>query len=228
MRPLPQCLRDLIGFPGMALSIALASLVIGGTTPSSVVAQENTSPSDIDKPKSHFRIEHPTKLTDADAESIYRRILDRMIAEYQLSDNPSVRRYRTWRRYNSAPYLSAPHGNRYLNNYANTRARPYGQFERGGPLPPGAVIVKDSFTVTEKGDVYTGALSIMEKMQPGFNLDSGDWRFTMIMPDGSVLGTTSGDDSERVEFCASCHRKAHRDYLLFMPPQYRVQSSDTQ
>ena len=228
MRPLSHCLWGLIAIPGMAVIIALASLETGGTTPSSVVAQENTSPSDIANPKSHFRIEHPAELTDADAESIYRRILDRMIAEYQLSGNPYVRPYRTWRRYNSAPYLSAAHGNRYLNNYANTRARPYGQFERGGPMPAGAVIVKDSFTVTEKGDVYTGALSIMEKMQPGFNLNSGDWRFTMIMPDGSVLGTTGGDDSERVEFCASCHRKAHRDYLLFMPQHYRVQSSDTQ
>ena len=45
-------------------------------------------------------------------------------------------------------------------------------------------------------------------MAPGFAAETGDWRYTMVMPDGSVFGTTKGEGSERVEFCGSCHALA--------------------
>ncbi|MEX1205745.1 MAG: hypothetical protein WEB85_10895, partial [Dongiaceae bacterium] len=150
-------------------------------------------------------MERPADLTDADAITIYDRILDDMVAGYRLSRAPYAETYRTWRRYNTVPYLSSHHGNRYLNNYGNARADAYGKYEDVGALPAGAVIVKDSFTVTDRGDVFTGPLFVMEKMPPGFNPAGRDWRYTMIMPDGSLFGTTNGDGSARVEFCATCH-----------------------
>jgi hypothetical protein len=59
-------------------------------------------------------------------------------------------------------------------------------------LPAGSVVAKDSFAVTAAGDVFAGPLFIMEKMSQGFNAASRDWRYTMIMPDGSVFGVTNG------------------------------------
>ena len=92
-------------------------------------------------------------------------------------------------------------------------------------MPQGAILAKDSFAVTEIGDVFSGPLFVMEKMQPGFNPASADWRYTMIMPDGSLLGTTNGDGSARVKFCVTCHEvvRADRDHMFYVPKGLRVQ-----
>jgi class 3 adenylate cyclase len=176
------------------------------------------------RPTRHFRVERPADLADADALSIYDRILDAMVAGYVKSKNPTAAAYRTWRRYNTAPYLSATHGKRYVNNYANDVAKAYGRFEEAGTLPVGSVLAKDSFEVTERGDVVTGPLALMEKMPAGFNPEGRDWRYTTIMPDGSLFGTTNGENAGRVEFCMECHIAAgdEQDHLFFIPGERRV------
>lgn len=187
-------------------------------------AQEGGQPAiDFAHPTRHFRVPNPALLSDADAASIYDRIRDDMVAAYRLSQNPVASWYSTWRRFNRVPYLSATHGDRYISNYANAKAEGYGRKDTG-PMPVGAVLAKDSFTVTAQGDVFTAPLFIMEKVAPGFSAKTGDWRYTMIMPDGSLFGTTNGEGSDKVEFCASCHALAGhgRDHLFFVPDQYRV------
>ncbi|MFQ5764650.1 MAG: adenylate/guanylate cyclase domain-containing protein [Rhodospirillales bacterium] len=172
----------------------------------------------------HFRVKSPAKLADVDALTIYDRIRDDLAATYRRSGNRYAGVYQTWRRYNVTPYLSATHGRRYVNNYANPRAKAYGKFGAAGTMPEGSVLAKDSFEVTTRGDVVTGPLTLMEKMQRDFNPESRDWRYTMIMPDGSVFGTTKGEGSERVEFCVDCHRAAgdEHDHLFFVPKKHRV------
>ena len=101
--------------------------------------------------------------------SIYLRVLDDMAAGYRLSGDPDAGGYRMWRRYNKTPYRSATHGERFVNNYANTIAKDYGKYEEAGRMPVGSVLAKDSFAVTSKGDVFLGPLFLMEKMQAGFN-----------------------------------------------------------
>jgi hypothetical protein len=46
----------------------------------------------------------------------------------------------------------------------------------------------------------------------------------MIMPDGSLFGTTNGEGSERMAFCARCHKTAGdaADHLFFVPEEYRT------
>ena len=77
--------------------------------------------------------------------------------------------------------------------------------------------------MTAAGDVFAGPLFIMEKMSQGFNAASRDWRYTMIMPDGSVFGVTNGQDSHKVQFCITCHARAgdENDHLFFLPEAYR-------
>ena len=91
-------------------------------------------------------------------------------------------------------------------------------------MPVGSVLAKDSFEVTERGDVVTGPLALMEKMPAGFNPEGRDWRYTTIMPDGSLFGTTNGENTGRVEFCVECHIAAgdEQDHLFFIPSERRV------
>ena len=187
-------------------------------------AETPTAVPQIARPMRHFRVERPADLADADALTIYDRIVGDMVAAYRTSGNPFAEVYNTWRRYNFTPYMSATHGRRYVNNYANPRAKAYGKAEQAGTLPEGSVLAKDSFEVTDRGDVVTGPLFLMEKMQPGFNPEIRDWRYTMIMPDGSLFGTTNGESSDRVEFCAACHLAAgdEKDHLFFVPQRHRV------
>ncbi len=209
-------------FRTVAGAILLAAALAGAPPgPGPAVAQNDVSPQ---KPNRHFRVERPAGLSGADALTIYNRILDDMVAGYRLSGLPGVDRYRTWRRYNTVPYRSAQHGERFVNNYANDTAKDYRHFEAAGEMPAGSVLVKDSFAVTKRGDVFSGPLFAMEKMPPGFNLESRDWRYTMIMPDGSLFGITNAEGSDRVEFCVTCHKLAgdRNDHLFYIPKRYRV------
>ena len=173
-------------------------------------------------PRRHFRARNPATLSDEKAELIYTSLKQDMARRYRLSRQPGAASYQKWKRYNRVPYRSAAHGQRYLNNYANETARAYGRFERAGILPVGSIIAKDSITVTKDGKASPGALFLMEKMPDGFNYVSGNWRYTMIMPDGSHFGTTRGEGAGRVKFCISCHLAVeHQDHLFFIPKNYR-------
>jgi hypothetical protein len=137
---------------------------------------------------------------------------------------PYTEEYRLWRRYNTVPYRSDQHGERYVNNYSNGIAGDYRLFEAAGNLPTGSILAKDSFAVTANGDVFSGPLFVMEKMSTGFNPESRNWRYVMYMPDGSLFGMTNGEGSERVEFCIACHKEAghEHDHLFYVPENYRV------
>ena len=146
-----------------------------------------------------------------------------MRAAYGKSDNAMAGIYGGWKRYSTGAYNSATHGGRYVQNYADARAKSYGKFENGKAMPVGSQLAKDSFSVKASGQVAVGPLFMMEKMQAGFNKESDDWRYTMVMPNGSVFGTTKGAGSAKVQFCIGCHQAgAERDSMLFLPEEYRV------
>ena len=113
-------------------------------------------------------------------------------------------------------------GNHFLNNYANPIAIAYGEYEGAGRLPVGAVIAKDSFAVADSGGILLGPLFIMEKMPQGFSYVSGDWKFTLVKPDGTLFGETNGPGAGRVEYCITCHLARVRfDHLYFIPEAFR-------
>lgn len=174
-------------------------------------------------PKGHFKVERPADLFPNAAETVYRNIRAEMAARYALARMPALRNYLGWRRHNKAPYRSATHGARYVNNYSNRLGAAYGRFEAAGPLPAGSILVKDSFTATADGAIYPGPMFVMEKMAAGFNPPGGDWRYTMIMPDGSLFGETNGVNTDSVAFCIGCHAtRADNDHLFFLPEEYRL------
>jgi hypothetical protein len=214
--------RGIVGIGAVAALAAAAAFGLMTATTKETPGSKGPA-AELAQPTRHFRVPNPARLSDTDAMSIYDRIRNDMVAAYRLSQAPVAARYDAWRRYNRAPYLSATHGDRYINNYANAEAESYGQ-KGAAPMPAGAVLAKDSFTVTAQGNVFTGPLFLMEKMAPGFAPEARNWRYRMIMPDGSLFGTTHGEGSERVAFCARCHRTAGdaADHLFFVPEAYRT------
>ncbi len=174
-------------------------------------------------PRRHFRLRNPARLSGEEAERLYGQIKQEMAKCYGISKLPATGDYLNWKRYNNAPYPSVSHGNRFVSNYANSEAGAYGRYEQTGRLPVGSILAKDSITVGKDGVAIPGALFLMEKMPAGFNYVSGDWRYTMVMPDGSIFGITNGVGSERVKFCISCHLAVEKqDHLFFIPDEYRV------
>ncbi len=177
-----------------------------------------------DTPKQHFKVEKPAKLTPAEALEAYERALEAMGTGYGAADYPPAKAFLKWRRYNKAPYLSATHGNRYVNSYANVVAKSYGNHKPGRVLPVGSILAKDSFTVTGDRKLFPGALFVMEKLAAGASADTADWRYVMVLPDGSLFGDSSGDNPEHMQFCHGCHAQvAEYDYVFFVPSKYRAQ-----
>ncbi len=216
MRHWEKRLRAFATLPGRAsfvLAIVAVSMFV------SMPGRADDTPS---SPVKHFNVRTPATLSPAEAEAIYRRVVEDMARAYTLSRDVIAERYQRWRRYNTSPYQSATHGNRYINSYANALARDYDRLSEVDELPVGAVLAKDSFAVTDQGDVFLGPLFLMEKMNKDFDSEGRDWRYSMIMPDGSYFGRTGGDAEEQVVFCRTCHEAAgdDNDYLFFVPKDF--------
>jgi hypothetical protein len=162
------------------------------------------------------------ELTADEAKAAYACIQATLTSGYAKSGNQWATAYTTWKNYAAQPYVSDTHGGRFVNNYANARGSNYGLFEGAGPAPEGTVLAKDSFAV-KGGRVGPGPLFLMEKMATGFNADTQDWRYTLILPNGKVLGSTGGDGSKKVGFCAECHLAVEeQDSRFYLDEEYRA------
>ncbi len=162
------------------------------------------------------------ELTGAKAQAAYDCMRDALSAGYATSGLEVAKSYGGWKTYNKQPYGSATHGSRFVNNYGNTKANSYGEYESAGVMRKGAILAKDSFLAKPDGALSPGPLFVMEKMARGFSADSGDWRYTLVMPNGTVAGTTNGEGAASVTFCAECHQAvADQDHLFFLPEEFR-------
>ncbi len=163
------------------------------------------------------------EITPEEAVAVYDCLLKDLKSAYAGSGPAAVKTYHLWPRYNTAPYVSGTHGGRHVNNYANPTAKSYGAYEKGGKMAVGGTLAKDSFSVNADGGIAIGPLFLMEKMAAGFNADSGDWKYTMVMPGGAVFGATNGKNSAGMTFCYECHMTAEdQDSMFFLPEEYRA------
>lgn len=170
-------------------------------------------------PDHHFPLPDPAPLDPAAAERAYARVVDDMAARFASSGEPAAKAYRRWLRANRSPYLSATHGSRYVNNYVNGLARVYGTLKPGEAMPVGSIIAKDAVSVDSSGAVLPGALALMEKMEAGYDRAARDWRYVLILPDGSIFADSSGANPEGTGYCVTCHATAgdDADHLFLMP-----------
>jgi len=220
-------MRHLIRFtPFLLKAILLSAFMFAGMAlfSFSELAADSQNPLDNHLPAGEISASQAVKTYDS--------IRPSLVENYAKSLLPVIVNYDSWYRYNTAPYVSRLHGDRLVNDYANSVAQNSGQFEEGGPLPSGAIIAMDSFKIAPSclplsitaDAVEPGPLFVMEKMEPGFNTETGDWRFSMIEPNGTVYGETKGIGHDQVQFCADCHKgaSADRDWLFFLPKEYRI------
>ncbi|NKB51235.1 MAG: hypothetical protein GKR97_03250 [Rhizobiaceae bacterium] len=195
---------------GLCLSLFLS------VTSLQAIAQE-------DAETAHIAVKNPADLSHQEANKIYDSLKAVLDERYSISNMQLISGYQNWKRYNSAPYLSATHGQRFVNNYANELGRDYGKLKNGQTYPPGTIFAKDTITVTSEGKTFPGAMFVMEKLEAGRNPKTADWRYVMVIPDGTVFGDTIGEEPELVDYCHTCHvGRASRDYVFYVPKDYRL------
>ncbi len=210
-------------FPALvAFSVTVLGVTSFAFAQSSEISASKIS-GDPDNPRRHTRIKNTQKLSREEAERLYRLFAGALAGGYTSSGLSVIQDYQSMRKFNTAPYLSSSHGNHYLNNYANTLADDYGSSKKDKPLPEGAILFKDSFSVEQNRQIILGPLFVMEKMAKGFNPLSGDWKFTQIQPTGEITGETNGENSGKVNYCIECHiTRADDDHLFYIPEEYRA------
>lgn len=174
------------------------------------------------EPEGHFVTLNAADPPPEKAAELYQSIQNDMQDRYARSDEPSAGVYQNWQQFNTAPYRSKTHGERFVNNYGNDKAADYKAVKDGKPMPAGAILAKDAFAITEDGDVYAQSLFLMEKLPKGASKVTGDWRYVMITPAGEAYGDTNGENPEKVDFCHQCHKSVQNsDYLFYVPKAYR-------
>lgn len=174
-------------------------------------------------PNAHLAIENPAELSKDEATAHYRSMSRRMARGYATAQLDILLNYQSWPLFNDAPYISATHGQRFVNSYANRMAHNYGTLQEGEVLPMGSVLAKDSMTVTDEGKIHPGAMFVMEKLAAGTSPETADWRYIMVLPDGSLFGDTLGARASAVAYCHDCHELvAERDYTFYVPEAYQL------
>lgn len=209
----------------MLRNLALVALVIGIFWGIGYlwVSSDNSASTAKFKPEGHFKTFHAADNGPERSEQLYNSLRNDMAQGYAEASEPSAMGYQNWQRFNSAPYLSATHGDRFVNNYGNARAADYGRLAAGRTMPAGAILAKDAFAVTEEGQVFAQSLFLMEKLGQGRSPATADWRYVMITAAGEVYGDSLADDPSKVKFCHDCHiQVADQDYLFFVPEAFRI------
>ena len=155
--------------------------------------------------------------------ALYDCLQPKMKTAYRKGDHWAAKKWAGWNLFSTLSYRSETHGGRFVQNAVNAiAATVYGKYEDLKVMPAGSTIAKPSFVVSPDGQASIGPLFIMEKMIKGFNEESADWRYAMIMPDGSTFGITKGLNSAGMGFCVECHAGSKdNDYMMFMPEEYR-------
>lgn len=123
-----------------------------------------------------------------------------------------------WERASYAPFKMEQIADRYLVIYGNERA--VGEEETvwlDRDMPIGAIVAAAGFTIDGEGRAIPAPLFIYEKMSNGYLFGRGNWRQTLIEPDGTIAAVTKGPGAEQLTACADCGaRAADRMYLALL------------
>lgn len=115
--------------------------------------------------------------------------------------------YQTYRKFTDAPFLSAAHGNRWVDVYVNSVGADV--YTTTDEIPVGTIVVKTSW-IDDGGKPGTepGPIFVMEKRAPGYAPDHGDWY--MAIHWATAPASFGGPlywrgTSPKVEYCYDCH-----------------------
>lgn len=115
--------------------------------------------------------------------------------------------WRTWTQTNSKRFLSKGHGGKWVDVYVPTQLA--GVYRNGTrPVAAGFEVAKAGYT--DQAGTQFAALTVMKKMQSGYDPDHGDWYYAVFGEDGQTVRMEG-----KVPMCIRCHQQAaDRDYLF--------------
>lgn len=161
-----------------------------------------------------------------EAVELYNCIEASLLEAYAKSGLAVVGEYRGWALASTNPFISGTHGNRFVNHYVNAVGEELYLtfFEDGQKMPVGTITAKESFNISKKGKVRKGPLFLMEKVAAGAMPESDDWKYTIILPNGKIMGESGAKSGKKVKFCHDCHINVleGQDAMFFPIEEYRV------
>jgi len=166
----------------------------------------------------------PAELTEAQAVKEWDRLVSHLRIAYARSGVPAAIDFFNWKNVTTAPYQSSTHGDRYMVNIVNDIGlETYTQWEALKKMPAGSIVAKPTISGKADGTAVAGPLFLMEKMASGWNADTWDWKYTMVMANGQLWGETGGKNSQGMTFCADCHNAMGEDTdaVIFLPEENR-------
>lgn len=147
----------------------------------------------------------PGDMTHEEALKVYQCIADELYAGYNEVDPgwkhaDIVGDYRDWVQVSTIPAAPGFHGGRFLVTWVNeTGAEAYTQYAEDPQIPVGTLIAKESFQVTEAGELQRGPLFLMEKVETEASPDTMGWYYMAVAPNGNPMGIDPWKD------CNECH-----------------------
>ena len=164
-------------------------------------------------------VEDPFDLEEAGVVELYDCLKDAMVEGYSKEGDEIATAYRDWAVTSTRPAVAGPHGNRWLQTFANDiAAEQYLKFEEEGVvMPVGSVLAKESMSINKKKKIgRTGPLFTMIKLEAGGAPDYGDWLYGGIQPNGKVMKVKQG-------FCHDCHVGwESQDHLAYPLEEVRI------
>ncbi|AZV77163.1 recombinase [Parasedimentitalea marina] len=161
----------------------------------------------------------PFDLTEADIDSIYACIGDRMVEGYTKGGDMVAKNYRNWTVSGTRHGVAGAHGNRLLLTYANDiAAEQYLKFaEEDVVMSVGARLAKESIKINKKKNAaVVGPLFLMTKLAAGASPETADWLYGGIQPNGKPM-------KFKQSFCHDCHMSwEEQDYLAYPLEDVRV------
>jgi uncharacterized membrane protein len=112
---------------------------------------------------------------------------------------------------NKKEWVSRTHGKRWVNTYVSKEAA--SAYQKGDPLPEGAIVVKESFENKDGGpSTVLGPLYGMKKGSPAHSPQTGGWQYALTWgnpvpgnPEGISLPVTWLPGDSHLNSCAKCH-----------------------
>ncbi len=143
----------------------------------------------------------PYDLEEADINSIYDCMKDRLVEGYSKQGNKIAENYRNWAVTGTRMGVAGAHGERLLLTFVNSiGAEEYLKFdEENAFMPAGTVLAKESIKIHKKKKMAVpGPLFLMTKVKAGELPETNDWRYDALSPSGKVMKI-------KQSFCSNCH-----------------------
>jgi len=118
--------------------------------------------------------------------------------------------WRSWVQMNDRRFRSKGHGGKWVDVYVEP-AFGAAYLDRSHPAPRGMRVIKAGYR--DDAGTQFEALTVMVKMEPGYDPEHGDWYYGVLAADG-----TSAKMQGRLDTCIGCHHEAaEQDYLFGLP-----------